>query len=182
MFKKFIFTPLCNIEKTEKMLSDYEEKGFRVKKNKGKHLYYFDEAPAKRMEYFICCSLGKESDSMVAWEINLASQHHAQKIHESMACSVYRTSESAEKLAFLRATRADYIKGALLKIIAIKLLFFVLWVAVTILEQGADRISALCLSVAIALSILYTSICFIKQLLLCKKYNSITNEESHSNE
>ena len=172
MVKKFIFTPLYKIEDTEQRLSDYEAEGLRIKKSKWKHFYYFDEAQAKSMRYFLCWSLGRE-DTMSVWEMNLASQHKAQKIHESLGYSIFRTSQSEEELFFLKATRADYIKSALMKILLIKLFFFIVLLVCTVLAQQDDRMILLCGLILLGISILYTSFCLIKQMRLCKKYNEM---------
>ncbi len=172
MVKKFIFTPLYKIEDTEQRLSDYEAKGLRIKKSRWKHVYYFDETQAKSMQYFLCWSLGRE-DTMSVWEMNLASQHHAQKIHESLGYSIFRTSQSADELFFLKATRADYIKSALMKSLLIRLFLFIVVLICTVLEQEDNRIILSCSLCLLTLSILYTLFCLIRQMMLCKKYNDM---------
>ena len=136
-----------------------------------------DETQAKSLQYFLCWSLGRE-DTMSVWEMNLASQHHAQKIHESLGYSIFRTSQSADELFFLKATRADYIKSALMKSLLIRLFLFIVVLICTVLEQEDNRIILSCSLCLLTLSILYTLFCLIRQMMLCKKYNDMIKKSN----
>lgn len=151
--RKFIYTPIWKIEKTETVLTDMAKKGYRLTEVKFSSIFYFSQSSLKENRYFFTWD-----KDMTAWESNLLSEHNANAI-KTKCCyfSVFEIAEPEEKLYFLKGTRAVQLERSLFLFVMVNLLIFVP-ALLSLVFNGAKLFFALSL-----LSTVYSVYIYFKQ-------------------
>lgn len=175
--KKFIYTPLWNIEQTEKILAEMEANGYRLDRVKYNHWYYFKETKPKYINYFLSYKTYIGED-MGTYDYSLVSQYHAQEINETFSSyTIYRTSVKREKLNFIIGARMDYIKSVILRNIFINLIILAPLLFVFILSDILyQKVLFGILSFVMILSTLYMIYGYVKQKKKIKIFEKTIKE------
>ena len=171
--KKYVFFPLWEIERFERMLNEMEKKGYRLSEVKYSYLCYFVKSAPRDVNYFLIYKTIVGED-MATWENALESKHSANPINAMMCYySLYRTKVESERLSFLYFTRLDFIRKKLLEKALTALFYFVIFVIIIFLGMICSNeniwliVLFLCIDICFLVYYLYG---YFKQRYKCKQY------------
>ena len=123
MIKKYIFTHLCCVEKTEHMLTYMERKGYRLFKVEG-NTHYFVQSSPKEVQFFLSYKTYR-GPQMGTWELSLLSNHHANPIKSKRNPFIYYRIVNKNNLNFLKDTREDFLNNKIKESIVIDILLII---------------------------------------------------------
>lgn len=173
--KKFIFTPLWNIEKTEKILSDYEKDGYRLVSFRFPYMFEFKESKQKDSMYFITKYYKGNSFVMLNLEHQLTSEHSCSpvgKFEPFTGYNIFRTLKT-DDFTELKGMRADFFRrlyrSCLIGDIVFLVLFFVMFI-LSLHGNNVEKGNTLFITVLVFL-ILSTAYCLFGYLKERKAYN-----------
>lgn len=126
--KKLLFCSLCDVEKTERILHNYELNGWRLKNVKFSLLFEFVESKPKDVEYIITYDITNDNrKTMYEYEHKLLSEHSANEIPtEFCGIYVYRVTGSNRDFDELKAYRKKYFTHVIFQRMLISIVFFIL--------------------------------------------------------
>lgn len=129
--KKFIFTPMWRFEKTEKILSEYEQNGKRLVGIKFPYIFEFKEATPKKADYlFTVFSRIRKSEMIcISLENDLKAKHKCLPVGEMMpmlGLSVFRSIKNNDFTEF-KKNRKSLLAGIYLGYASLSLFCTVLF-------------------------------------------------------
>ena len=177
--KKFIFTPIWNVEKTEKILSDFEKNGYRLVNFRFPYIFEFKKSSPKDAMYLFTKYYRNDG-----WHISFNQEY---QLKSKQSCSpigkfepitgynVYRTLKDVDFTEFKRI-RADFFRRLYRRYLIGDIAFLVLFSVLFILSMHGDnggKRNTMFIIVFMFL-ILHTAYCLFGYLKERKTYNYYT--------
>lgn len=187
--KKFIFTPLWKVEKTEKILSDYEKDGYRLEKISFPYIFELKKSTPKNSMYFIMKYYRSNSHIPFDLEHNLICEHGCSPVGESDTFTGYDVFRTLRKDDFteFKGMRADYFRKIYRDCLIGDIIFLVFFTVMFILylqgnNDGNGNALFITYLMVLTLSSVYYLFGYIKERKDYNYYNKIYKDNKKASE